>query len=69
MIRSPSRQLVGAGPSIGKSDDGWEVLDGQDEKERVQPTGMMSKGSKEDLEGSVVGEERDEGWDEARREA
>lgn len=76
MTQSPSRQPGSrVGQIKGKSDDGWEVLDEKDEegeKERVQPdigAVPVDVESKEDLEGSILGEERDEGWEEARREA
>jgi hypothetical protein len=49
----------------GKSDDGWEVLDeqtaGQKAVERGEVVAVMSD--------SVLREEDDQGWDEARREA
>lgn len=69
MTQSPSRRPEGAKSNIGKSDDGWEVLDDNDDKDRVEPPSEIIKELKEDSEGSVAGDERDEGWEEARREA
>ena len=69
MTQSPSRRPEGARGNVGKSDDGWEVLDERDEKERNQPDDEITQESKENREGSIAGEERDEGWEEARREA
>ena len=66
MIPDPSRQ-IGVEGRKGKSDDGWEVLDDQ---------GGVKSGGVEDhasprvaLNDSVLREEDDQGWDEARREA
>ena len=66
MIPDPSRQ-IGVDGRKGKSDDGWEVLDDQ---------GAVNSGGVEDhasprvaLNDSVLREEDDQGWDEARREA
>lgn len=66
MTQSPSRQSgSGIGQIQGKNDDGWEVLDDQNEEDRVMADSEVPM----ELEGSIHGEERDEGWEEARREA
>jgi hypothetical protein len=65
LILDPSRLIqVDADAKRGKSDDGWEVLEdqvGAKEEDRQPPKAALSD--------SVLREEDDSGWDEARREA
>jgi hypothetical protein len=49
----------------GKSDDGWEVLDEQAAGRKPVEGGEVSAV----MSDSVLREEDDQGWDEARREA
>jgi len=66
LIPDPSRQL-GVDGRKGKSDDGWEVLDDQG---GVKSAGVEGHASpRVALNDSVLREEDDQGWDEARREA
>jgi hypothetical protein len=51
----------------GKSDDGWEVLDDQLGVKGGGAEGFASP--RVALNDSVLREEDDQGWDEARREA
>ena len=66
MIPDPSRQSDVAGKKV-KSDDGWEVLDDQVGARGGGIEGYMSP--RVALNDSVLREEDDQGWDEARREA
>lgn len=66
MIPDPSRQSDVAGNKV-KSDDGWEVLDNQVGAKGGGIEGHMSP--RVALDDSVLREEDDQGWDEARREA
>jgi hypothetical protein len=65
LIPDPSRLIqIDADAKRGKSDDGWEVLEDQAgaKEEDEQPPKVA-------LNDSVLREEDDPGWDEARREA
>jgi hypothetical protein len=66
LIPDPSRQ-IGVDGKKGKSDDGWEVLD-----DHIGAKGGGVEGHASPrvaLNDSVLREEDDQGWDEARREA
>lgn len=52
----------------GKSDDGWEVLDDQSGANQLEG-GESGQSPRIALNDSVLREEDDQGWDEARREA
>lgn len=66
MTREPSRQRGEAGTGgdghKGKSDDEWEMLE-----ERQSETARV--GEQADLAGSVMADDGEDGWEEARKAA
>jgi len=71
LIPDPSR-LIQVDPvddeKKGKGDDGWEVLDDQPGAKKLEG-GDIEHSPRIALNDSVLREEDDQGWDEARREA
>lgn len=70
MMREPSRR-GDVDERRGKSDDGWEVLEEEAAMRVVEDKDRAGAGraANQNLSESIVGDDGDDGWEEARREA